>query len=91
MALIVFAICSPAHEEDKKAGEGCPGLELLRKRVRDLTSFPLRTGHMLFEGQDYLSAAPWISIAPGVAILLSVLGFNLLGEGLRDALDPKEE
>jgi ABC-type dipeptide/oligopeptide/nickel transport system permease subunit len=47
-------------------------------------------GHMLFEGQDYLSAAPWITGAPAVAILASVLGFNLLGEGLRDALDPRK-
>jgi ABC-type dipeptide/oligopeptide/nickel transport system permease subunit len=47
-------------------------------------------GHMLFEGQDYLNAAPWISVAPGIAILLAVLGFNLLGEGLRDALDPRK-
>lgn len=47
-------------------------------------------GHMLFEGQDYLTAAPWISVAPGIAILLSVLGFNLLGEGMRDALDPRK-
>lgn len=47
-------------------------------------------GHMLFEGQDYLTAAPWISLAPGAAILVSVLGFNLLGEGLRDALDPQK-
>lgn len=47
-------------------------------------------GHMLFDGQDYFSAAPWISLAPGVAIMLSVLGFNLLGEGLRDALDPRK-
>lgn len=47
-------------------------------------------GHMLFEGQDYLAAAPWITGAPGAAILLSVLGFNLLGEGLRDALDPRK-
>lgn len=47
-------------------------------------------GHMLFEGQDYLSAAPWIAAAPGVAILVAVLGYNLLGEGLRDALDPRE-
>ena len=47
-------------------------------------------GHMLFEGQDYLTAAPWITGAPGVAILVSVLGFNLLGEGLRDALDPRK-
>jgi len=46
-------------------------------------------GHMLFEGQDYLGAAPWIAAAPGAAILVAVLGFNLLGEGLRDALDPR--
>jgi ABC-type dipeptide/oligopeptide/nickel transport system permease subunit len=46
-------------------------------------------GHMLFEGQDYLSAAPWISGAPAVAILIAVLGFNLLGEGLRDVFDPR--
>lgn len=46
-------------------------------------------GHMLFEGQDSLAAAPWITAAPGVAILVAVLGFNLLGEGLRDALDPR--
>lgn len=47
-------------------------------------------GRMLFEGQDYLTAAPWISGAPGAAILAAVLGFNLLGEGLRDALDPQK-
>jgi peptide/nickel transport system permease protein len=47
-------------------------------------------GHMLFEGQDYITAAPWISIGPGLAIMASVLGFNLLGEGLRDALDPRK-
>lgn len=47
-------------------------------------------GRMLLEGQDAYLAAPWLLIAPGAAILLTVLGFNLLGEGLRDALDPKE-
>jgi ABC-type dipeptide/oligopeptide/nickel transport system permease subunit len=47
-------------------------------------------GRMLFEGQDYWGVAPWLVAAPGAAILLSVLGFNLLGEGLRDALDPYE-
>ncbi len=45
-------------------------------------------GHMLLEGQDYLGPAPWISGAPAVAIVMAVLGFNLVGEGLRDALDP---
>ena len=48
-------------------------------------------GHMLFEGQDYYMVAPWLFIAPACAILLAVLGFNMLGEGLRDAFDPKED
>jgi ABC-type dipeptide/oligopeptide/nickel transport system permease subunit len=47
-------------------------------------------GHMLFEGQDVYQAAPWLIAAPGGAILIAVFGFNLLGEGLRDALDPRE-
>jgi ABC-type dipeptide/oligopeptide/nickel transport system permease subunit len=47
-------------------------------------------GRMLFEGQDYLVTSPWLVVAPGLAILLAVWGFNMLGEGLRDALDPHE-
>jgi ABC-type dipeptide/oligopeptide/nickel transport system permease subunit len=48
-------------------------------------------GHMLYEGQDVYQAEPWLVAAPGAAILLAVFGFNLLGEGLRDALDPRED
>ncbi len=48
-------------------------------------------GHMLDEGQEVYLGAPWLLLAPACAILVSVLGFNLLGEGLRDALDPKED
>ena len=47
-------------------------------------------GGMLFDGQAYLSAAPWLVAAPGATIVLAVWGFNMLGEGLRDALDPHE-
>jgi ABC-type dipeptide/oligopeptide/nickel transport system permease subunit len=47
-------------------------------------------GRMLYEGQDYYAAAPWLVAAPATAILLAVYGFNMLGEGLRDALDPHE-
>jgi ABC-type dipeptide/oligopeptide/nickel transport system permease subunit len=47
-------------------------------------------GRMLFEGQDDYLVAPWLIAAPGVAILLAVWGFNMLGEGLRDALDPRD-
>jgi peptide/nickel transport system permease protein len=46
-------------------------------------------GTMLNEGRTYLETAPWMSIFPGIAIMLAVFGFNLLGDGLRDMLDPK--
>lgn len=46
-------------------------------------------GNMLLEGKDVLEIAPWLSIFPGCAILLTVLGYNLLGESLRDLLDPR--
>ncbi|WP_461865243.1 ABC transporter permease [Thermococcus sp.] len=46
-------------------------------------------GVMLSEGISYIGTAPWISIFPGLAIVYTVLGFNLLGEGLRDILDPR--
>jgi peptide/nickel transport system permease protein len=47
-------------------------------------------GSMLNTAKNFMEQAPWMSISPGVAICLVVLGFNLLGDGLRDALDPKE-
>ncbi len=46
-------------------------------------------GRMLSEGRDYMSVAPWASIFSGLAILLASLGFNLLGDGMRDQLDPR--
>ncbi len=46
-------------------------------------------GAMLSRGREYLRVAPHVSAFPGLAIFLSVLGFNLLGDGLRDAIDPR--
>ena len=46
-------------------------------------------GNMIAEGKDYLREAPLIALFPGVAIALTVLGLNLLGDGLRDVLDPR--
>lgn len=46
-------------------------------------------GNILTEGKEVLGIAPWLSIFPGLAILITVLGYNLLGEGLRDLLDPR--
>jgi len=46
-------------------------------------------GNMLMEGKDVLEIAPWLSLYPGLAILITVLGYNLLGESLRDRLDPR--
>jgi ABC-type dipeptide/oligopeptide/nickel transport system permease subunit len=45
-------------------------------------------GLMINEAQQYVFSAPWASILPGVAILFTVLGFNFVGDGLRDAMDP---
>ena len=47
-------------------------------------------GSMLNTAKNFMTQAPWMSWWPGVAIFLVVLGFNLLGDGLRDALDPRE-
>lgn len=46
-------------------------------------------GQMLAESRAYILQAPWTVLFPGVAIMLTVLGFNLMGDGLRDALDPR--
>lgn len=46
-------------------------------------------GNMLSEGRQFLELAPWNAVFPGLAIMVAVLGFNLLGDGLRDLLDPR--
>jgi peptide/nickel transport system permease protein len=46
-------------------------------------------GLMVSSGRDFLLSAPHIATLPGIAIMITVLGFNLLGDGLRDSLDPK--
>ncbi|MCU0883894.1 MAG: ABC transporter permease [Beijerinckiaceae bacterium] len=47
-------------------------------------------GAMLNTAKNFMEQAPWMSVSPGIAICLVVIGFNILGDGLRDALDPKE-
>ena len=46
-------------------------------------------GGMISDGRQFLMTAPWIIMAPGIALMLAVLAFNFIGDGLRDALDPK--
>lgn len=46
-------------------------------------------GRMLSEGRAYFRQSPWMAIFPGLAIMLTVMGFNFLGDGLRDAMDPR--
>ncbi|WNC93180.1 ABC transporter permease [Paraburkholderia sp. FT54] len=48
-------------------------------------------GNMLDNAQTYLTSAPWLAIVPGLAITLAVTSFNFVGDGLRDALDPRNE
>jgi peptide/nickel transport system permease protein len=46
-------------------------------------------GQMIREGTQYLTTVPWYSLGPGIALLITVLAFNLVGDGLRDVLDPR--
>src|SRR5260221_9457131 len=46
-------------------------------------------GLMLKDGRNFAETAPWLAIFPGIAIMIGVLGFNLLGDGLRDIFDPR--
>ncbi len=62
------------------------GLSFLGLGVRPPTP---SWGAMLSRGKDYLELSPWPTVFPGVAIMLAVLGFNFLGDSLRDALDPR--
>lgn len=48
-------------------------------------------GRMLSEGRNFFQQAPWMGIFPGLAILATVMAFNFVGDGLRDALDPKQK
>ena len=48
-------------------------------------------GLMLNEGRAYMQAAPWLMVFPGLAIFITVVVFNMLGDSLRDILDPRDE
>ncbi|MDQ1311602.1 MAG: peptide/nickel transport system permease protein, partial [Euryarchaeota archaeon] len=47
-------------------------------------------GTMLNEGKEYLRDCPWLSVFPGLMIMIAVLAFNFIGDGLRDAIDPRQ-
>jgi peptide/nickel transport system permease protein len=44
---------------------------------------------MLRTGYGYMEDSPWLALAPGIALMITVLGFNFLGDGLQDTLDPR--
>jgi peptide/nickel transport system permease protein len=48
-------------------------------------------GTVIQEGRDRIVSAPWLTLAPGIAIVLTVLSLNIFGDGLRDALDPRSK
>lgn len=64
------------------------GLSFLGLGVQPPTS---SWGQMLTAGKEYIYMGWWLSLFPGLAILFTVLSFNLIGEGLRDALDPRQQ
>ena len=64
----------------------CAGLSFLGLGVALPTP---EWGAMLSDGRPYITTCPWMTLFPGLAILVTVISFNLMGDGLRDALDPK--
>jgi peptide/nickel transport system permease protein len=46
-------------------------------------------GNIIADGRDYIPTAPWVSLFPGIAVAVTVLSVNLMGDGLRDELDPR--
>ncbi len=48
-------------------------------------------GYMLSAGRDFMNKAPWLMLYPGLAIALTVFAFNILGDALREAMDPRSE
>jgi hypothetical protein len=52
---------------------------------------PPSWGAILNEGKEFLALAPWVSLFPGGVIMVAVLSFNVIGDGLRDAFDPRAE
>jgi len=81
--IIVLATLGLGRAVLETAGLGFLGLGLPTDAVE--------WGTMLAQSRIYVLRSPWIPIVPGVALSLSVLGFNLLGDGIRDLLDPRRE
>ena len=46
---------------------------------------------MIAKGNEFLTFAPWVSVSPGIFLFLTMIAFNLLGDGVRDHLDPKDK
>ncbi|MBQ7534055.1 MAG: ABC transporter permease [Stomatobaculum sp.] len=46
-------------------------------------------GNLISDGRDYITSAPWVVIAPGLALMITILAFNFMGDGIRDVFDPK--
>ncbi len=80
--IIVLATLGLGRAILETAGLGFLGL--------GLSTDALEWGTMLSQSQKYFLGSPWIPIVPGVAVSMAVLGFNLLGDGLRDIMDPQK-
>jgi oligopeptide transport system permease protein len=62
----------------------------LRPATDRAALFPVSWGNMILDGKSALTAQPWLMIAPAIAIATITLSFTFIGDGLRDALDPRD-
>ena len=83
-ALITCPVCNSAKVEKTLMAPGVVGA-----KKRGAPPPAPEWGRMISESREFLPEAWWSALAPGLAIFLVVMGFNLLGDGLRDILDPR--
>ncbi len=76
----------PAHLHLRPVDPGRSRPQLHRRRAAPADP---DLGNIIADGRNYIAEAPWITIWPGLAIMATVLGLNLMGDGLRDLLDPR--
>ena len=83
----VLDLCSALHDQGRTLVAVLHDLNMAARYASHIVM--MNNGAIIAQGRDFMREAPWITIFPGLAIILSVLGLNLLGDGLRDALDPR--
>ena len=88
-ALVEMTIDSRFNEIPNDTGASVLTSGILGDRYIGLEERTASLGKMIADGAPYVTVAPWVSVFPGVALVLLVVGFSFIGDGLRDVVDPR--